>query len=86
MAWHNIATLLKPKGILVYIDVLGETKYYVGDAIFSTLPIEMPFVRQSLENAGFEITKCEEEKYSSEDGKLLTDSDRFVCIIAKRIA
>ncbi len=83
-AWYNIATLLKCNGILVYIDVLGETKYIVGEATFATLPIEVPFISKSLRNAGFEILKSEEVRYGSQDGKILSDADRFLCIVARK--
>ncbi len=82
-AWYNISTLLKSNGILVYIDVLGETKYIVGEATFATLPIEAPFIMESLGNAGFEIMKSEEVRYGSQDGKILSDTDRFLCIVAR---
>ncbi len=83
-AWYNIATLLHPNGILVYIDVLGETKYIVGEATFSTLPIEEPFIVESLGNAAFEIMNSEEVRYGSQDGKILSDADRFLCIVARK--
>ncbi len=83
-AWQRIATLVKPGGFLLVVETLGEDQYMVDGVKFSSIPITMTTVRESLSLADFQIVKSIEDTYSG-DGPKLTNSDKWHFTIAKKM-
>jgi predicted methyltransferase len=54
----NVATLLKPGGVLLLEGDINESFYMVGNEKFFVLSVDLPFVRQAFEKAGFRYVYC----------------------------
>ncbi|MBN3315894.1 NNMT methyltransferase, partial [Atractosteus spatula] len=54
-ALKNVASLLRPGGVLVMIGVLNETFYVVGEHRLSCLPLTQSFVKDAVGALGFSI-------------------------------
>ncbi|XP_038635549.1 nicotinamide N-methyltransferase-like [Scyliorhinus canicula] len=54
-ALRNIASLLKPGGVLILISVLNETYYIVDELKFSCLKFNQAFLESAMKEAGYEI-------------------------------
>ncbi len=83
-AWQRIATLIKPGGFLLAAEALEEESNTVGVATFSSIPITMTTVRESLSLAGFQIIQSIEDTFS-EDGPKLGSNEKWHFTIAKKI-
>lgn len=49
----NVATLLKPGGVILLEGDINESFYMNGDEKFFVLSVDLPFVREAFESAGF---------------------------------
>ncbi len=83
-AWKRLATLLTPGGVLVTAETLEESRNEVGGATFTTVPITLELVRESLKDAGFQIINSIEGVYSGE-GHHVTDSNKWHFTVATKI-
>ena len=54
---RNIASLLRPGGLLVMVGVLGETYYVVGGQRFSCLDLSQATIEGILKELGFSVTE-----------------------------
>lgn len=54
---RNIASLLRPGGLLVMVGVLGETFYVVGGQRFSCLNLSQATIEEILKELGFSVTE-----------------------------
>ncbi|OWF48345.1 Nicotinamide N-methyltransferase [Mizuhopecten yessoensis] len=80
-AMRNMCGLLKPGGHLVLVGLCGQSFYQVGDKTFSSLPLRLHQVEDTLEHLGnillsMRWIKTQESKFSDTKGAFVIVAQR----------
>ncbi|XP_067116837.1 nicotinamide N-methyltransferase [Osmerus mordax] len=70
---RNIASLLRPGGLLVMVGVLGETYYVVGGQRFSCLDLSQATVEGILKELGFSVTEFNVQSAPNRENDTVSD-------------
>ncbi|XP_070552808.1 nicotinamide N-methyltransferase-like [Ptychodera flava] len=63
----NIIKLLKPGGILIMVNTLNASRYLAGQAPFFSLPVDEPFIREAVVEAGCSVVSATVWRVAEDD-------------------
>ena len=79
---RNIASLLRPGGLLVMVGVLGETYYVVGGQRFSCLDLSQATIEGILKELGFSVTEFNVRSAPNPENNTVADNSAVFHLMA----